>query len=176
MKELANLDTFLCSDESPDECMMLSDLDGFLTGIACSPEVIPEAEWMPLALGGTLEVPEWVRQTIAALFGNILQKLQSDPPFVEPIFWLAPHGDAIAMDWCAGFMDAVSLRPKKWLRLTESGTAGPLMTPLMLHMLDEDGSSSMGIPQEDLSQTLDHAAEAIPGAVVGMYLFWRELE
>ncbi|UWR33748.1 YecA family protein [Sulfitobacter sp. W027] len=134
MKELANLDTFLSSDESPDDCMMLSDLDGYLTGIACSPEVIPEPEWMALALGGTLvEVPEWVKQTIGALFGNILQKLQNDPPFVKPIFWLAPEGDAIAMDWCAGFIDAVSLRPRKRLRLTESGTQGHLMPPHAPH-------------------------------------------
>ncbi|UOA30469.1 hypothetical protein DSM110093_00217 [Sulfitobacter sp. DSM 110093] len=174
MQELANLDVFLCSNDSPDGCLMLSDLDGFLTGIACSPEMIPETEWIALALGGTLEVPEWVKQTIVALFGNILQKLLNDPPFVEPSFWLAPEGEVIAMDWCAGFIDAVSLRPRKWLRLTESGTQGHLMTPLMLHMLDDAGSSLMGIPQEDLNQALDEAAEAIPEAVVGIYRFWQE--
>ena len=45
-------------------------------------------------------------------------------------------GDAIAMDWCAGFLNAVSLRSKQWLRLTESGKECALMDPLMLHMLD----------------------------------------
>jgi hypothetical protein len=36
------LDNFLMSDFVNDDCMMLSDLDGFLTGIAISPELIIE--------------------------------------------------------------------------------------------------------------------------------------
>ena len=28
------LDEFLSSEDSPEECMMISDLDGFLTGVA----------------------------------------------------------------------------------------------------------------------------------------------
>ena len=32
--DLDLLDAYLLSDQSPPECMMLSDLDGFLTGVA----------------------------------------------------------------------------------------------------------------------------------------------
>ena len=32
MTNFAQLDQYLSSDESPEDCMMLSDLDGFLTG------------------------------------------------------------------------------------------------------------------------------------------------
>src|SRR4028119_575080 len=35
--DLEALDLFLMSDASPEDCMQLSDLDGFLTGIAIAP-------------------------------------------------------------------------------------------------------------------------------------------
>ena len=37
--DLDLLDDYLLSDQSPPECLLLSDLDGFLTGIAIGPEV-----------------------------------------------------------------------------------------------------------------------------------------
>ncbi len=63
-------------------------------------------------------------------------------------------------------MQAVTLRPKDWLRLTESGIGGQLITPMMVHLLVENGNSVMGIPQEDLDQSLDEAARQIPETVV----------
>jgi Uncharacterised protein family (UPF0149) len=38
--DLEALDCFLMSDRSPPDSMMLSDLDGFLTGIAVGPELV----------------------------------------------------------------------------------------------------------------------------------------
>lgn len=70
-------------------------------------------------------------------------------------------------------MQAVGLRPKEWLRLTESGTAGHLVTPILVHVLDGNGNSVLGIAQEDLDATLDVAAEAIPEVVGEIYGFWQ---
>ncbi len=50
--DLKALDRFLTSDRSPRESMMLSDLDGFLTGIAVGPELVLPSEWLPLVWGG----------------------------------------------------------------------------------------------------------------------------
>ena len=173
MPDLESLDAYLSSDDSPDECMMLSDLDGFLHGIACSPVPVPSQEWLPVALGGSpADVPDWVLQSIMMIHDSITHGLNFDPPEVEPIFWEAREGHVIAMDWCEGFMQAVSLRPKHWLRLTESGTGGQLITPIMVHLLDDNGDSVMGIPQEKLDETLALAAEEIPKSVVAIYRFW----
>jgi len=172
--DLEALDAYLSSDDSPDDCMMLSDLDGFLHGVVCSPVAIPQVEWLQKALGGPADgLPLEILQAIIDIYYNIQDGLALDEPEVEPIFWQAKEGHVIAMDWCAGFMDAVSLRPKEWLRLTESGTSGHLMTPILCHLLDENGNSVLGIRQEDLDATLDQAAEKIPNAVVGIYQFWR---
>jgi len=45
--DLDLLDAYLLSDQSPPECMLLSDLDGFLTGIAIGPDVVMPSEWLP---------------------------------------------------------------------------------------------------------------------------------
>ena len=37
----------LCPRNAPDDSMGLSDLDGFLTGIAVGPELILPSEWLP---------------------------------------------------------------------------------------------------------------------------------
>ena len=45
--DLNRLDEFLMSDRAPENGMGLSDLDGFLTGIAVGPELILPSEWLP---------------------------------------------------------------------------------------------------------------------------------
>ena len=167
------LDAYLMSDESPEDCMMLSDMDGFLHGIACSPEVVPSEEWMNKIFASLpADVPGWVLAMVGLRYTQILKNLTRNPPVVEPIFWQASEGHVIAMDWCEGFMDAVALRPKAWLRLTESGSHGHLITPIMAHLLDDSGNSALGIPQEELDQSLAEAAEQIPDAIVGIHQFW----
>ncbi len=173
--DLEALDNFLSSDDSPDNCMMLSDLDGFLHGVICSPVPIPSEEWITGVLGANpKDVPTWVVYDITDLYMGIAQGLMTDPPVVEPIFWQAREGHVIAMDWCEGFMQAVALRPKEWLRLTESGTDGHLIAPVVAHLLDENGNSSLGIPREMLDVALAEAADAIPAAVAGIFAYWRQ--
>src|SRR3954467_15831624 len=50
--DLDLLDAYLLSDQSPPECLLLSHLDGFLTGIAIGPEVVMPSEWLPHVWGG----------------------------------------------------------------------------------------------------------------------------
>ena len=173
--DLEALDAYLMSDDSPEGAMMLSDLDGFFHGIACSPVLIPAEEWMSKALGAhPATLPNWVNETVAHLYMTIGEGLMASPAEVEPIFWQVKEGHVIAMDWCEGFMDAVALRPKHWLRLTKSGVEGRLMAPIMAHMLDDEGNSMLGIPQDKLDVALAEAAEAIPDAVSGIFRFWKE--
>ena len=171
---LDELDQFLSSDESPENCMMLSDLDGLLHGVICSPSPVSSDVWMAAGLGAELkELPEWVVNTLTDRYMEIAQGLAHDPMVVEPIFWQAKEGHVIAMDWCEGFMKAVSLNPKEWLRLSESGKDGHLMTPILLHMIDEQGNSMMGITQDQLDKTLFQASEIIPDSVARIYLYWQ---
>lgn len=44
-----------------------------------------------------------------------------------------------------------------------------LMFLILVHILDEDGTSPYGIPQDELDKTLDQAAEAIPAVVPAIF-------
>ena len=71
--DLEALDRFLMSDRSPPDSMMLSDLDGFLTGIAIGPELVLPSEWLPLVWGG--EAPEFADEGEAkAVLGAIMAR------------------------------------------------------------------------------------------------------
>jgi uncharacterized protein len=73
--DLEALDRFLMSDRSPPNSMMLSDLDGFLTGIAIGPELVLPSEWLPLVWGG--EAPEFADESEAkAVLGANHEPLQ----------------------------------------------------------------------------------------------------
>jgi len=175
--DLEALDQYLASEDSPEDCMMLSDLDGFLHGIICSPVAIPSEEWMVMALGSEVDgLPVWVVDEIKEQFAGIRAGFLSNPAVAEPIFWQAHEGHVIAMDWCEGFMEAVAMRPNEWLRLTESGSDGHLTTPIMLHIMDDNGNSVMGVPQEELDEVLAQAAEDIPAAVVGIHNYWQQIQ
>ena len=43
----------------------------------------------------------------------------------------------------------------------------------MVHLLDDNGNSVMGIPQEELDQVLAEAADAIPDTVIDIFNYWR---
>ncbi|MEO3480663.1 YecA family protein [Phaeobacter sp. CAU 1743] len=162
------------SDDSPEDCMMLSDLDGFLHGVVCSPAPISREEWLRKALGDAPDnLPKWVVETVDHLHGSIAKDLASSPSELSPIFWESADGHVIAMDWCEGFMEAVSLRPRDWLKLTASREHGHLMTPIIVHLFDDSGQSLLGIPEDELPKALDEAAKAIPTTVVGVHEFWK---
>ena len=58
---LVGLDQYLSSEESPEDCMMLSDLDGLLHGVICSPSPVSSDVWMAAGLGAEpKELPDWV--------------------------------------------------------------------------------------------------------------------
>jgi len=69
--DLDLLDDYLLSDQSPPECMLLSDLDGFLTGIAIGPEIVMPSEWLPHVWGGEDPVFDDPAQA-SAILGTIM--------------------------------------------------------------------------------------------------------
>lgn len=77
--DLEVLDSFLMSDRSPSDSMMLSDLDGFLTGIAIGPELVLPSEWLPLIWGG--DAPEFADEDEAkAILDAIMSRYNENSP------------------------------------------------------------------------------------------------
>jgi uncharacterized protein len=154
--------------------MLLSDLDGFLTGVICCPVLIMPSEWLPLALGGTpVDIPPEPLELIMQRYNEIVAALNSAPPVLEPVFWQAKEGHVIAMDWCERFMDAVALRQAEWdaFRTTQEGK--PWMQPIVSHLFDEEGVSLSGVGERELDAHLARAAKKIPETVPQIFSYWQ---
>ncbi len=176
--DLETLDDFLMSERAPSESMMLSDLDGFLTGIAVGPELILPSEWLPLIWGG--EAPEFVDEaeakailgTIMGRYNEILRQVQNDA--LDPVFWADRDGALIAMDWAEGFLQAIMLRADAWKRLFKSKRDGQLLFPILALCGDENGDSLLGLTPGEEDTVMEEAAEFIPDCVIAIAAYWRE--
>ena len=174
MTDLQALDAFLSSDESPENSMQLSDLDGFLTGIVCSPDVIMPSTWLPVAFGSPeVGAPPEIIELVMERYNEIVAGLNTETPILEPVFWQTKEGTVIAMDWCEGFMDAYALRSDSWDELMRTDEGRDWMFPIFAHLLDEDGNSLVGAQQDQIDALLDAAAEQIAVTVPNIFKFWQ---
>jgi uncharacterized protein len=172
--DLEKLAAYLSSDDSPDECMLLSDLDGFLTGVICSPVVIVPNEWLPVALGASpAGIPLDIIELVMERYNEIVGTLNATPPYLEPVFWQAKEGHVIAMDWCEGFMDAMELRKEEWADFRSSAPGKKWLKPIMDHLFDDNFVSLSGVSERDLDAHLDRAAREIPEVVPQIFIYWQ---
>jgi yecA family protein len=154
--------------------LLLSDLDGFLTGVICSPELIAPSDWLSTALGGPpTNVPPEILDLIMQRYNEIVAAMNSIPPLLEPVFWQAKEGHVIAMDWCEGFMDAVALRKSEWDSFMATKQGKQWMQPIIDHLFDEDFVSVSGVGERELYAHLDRAAKKIPETVPKIVSYWQ---
>ena len=172
------LDEFLMSDKSPDDCLQISDLDGFLTGVVIGPELIMPSEWMPVIWQGepdfeTTEQAERIMGAIMARYNEIIHQLDDEPGAFEPIFFEAPDGRVLAADWAEGFMEAVELRADAWDALFEDEDARLLFAPIMAHLHDKDGKPLVDGSPEEILKIREDCAQSLPFAIKGVYEYWK---
>ncbi|RDJ04527.1 YecA family protein [Rhizobium grahamii] len=169
------LDDYLMSDSSPAESMLLSDLDGFLTGISVGPEAIPPDEWLP-AIWARLRLSLTMRARPKLSLGHYGpvrgDRPQIDNEIVEPIFWQS--GDTvIAWDWADGFVESFALRQRRWTKMVKS-EAGILLVPIMTLCDPENLLDELEI--EEKERAVDNAIEALPDTVLAIAAYWRMSE
>jgi uncharacterized protein len=176
--DLDLLDAYLLSDQSPPECMLLSDLDGFLTGIAIGPEVVMPSEWLPHVWDGEEPVfddhvqASAILGTIMGRYNMILREVEAGA--FGPLFWETQDGTVIAADWAEGFMRAVALRADAWEPLLRSKRQGRLLFPILALCSDEQGDSALGLEPEEEDRVMAEAAEFIPVCVTEIAAYWRK--
>lgn len=168
------LDKVLMSDRAPDNGMQISDLDGFLTGLAVNPNAISQAEFMPVLWGG--EEPtfknaaeaKWVVDTILARYAEIEETLRTAPDELDPIFWEGPDGQIIVDDWAAGFLDAVSMRPDDWRALFEDDDAFLAIAPIIIAAHNLETVENMGLTAAVQQETLRELPQILTSCLVRM--------
>lgn len=178
--DLEPLDRFLMSDQSPPDCMLLSDLDGFLTGLVVGPELILPSEWLPVVWGGdepefdSLEQAQTVLGAIMARYNDIARGLEEAEEELAPIYWQTRDGEVVMADWASGFMEAVGLRADTWLELINDDEAGVLLVPILALCADEEDNDVLDI---DLSEDPEAAREVgamLPKCVAAIHEYWRD--
>ncbi|WP_232834053.1 MULTISPECIES: UPF0149 family protein [unclassified Sphingomonas] len=117
------------ADLPVEEPMLLTELDGFLTGLIICPEPIPVDEWMTVIWGVDVDgVPpfddpldvQWFVKAVAARRDEIARDLARGR--LQPILDIDERDGEILWEyWIDGFSDAVALRPDAW----SAGAANP---------------------------------------------------
>jgi uncharacterized protein len=158
--------------------MMLSDLDGFLTGVAIGPEVGMPSEWLPHVWGGEEPVFDDHVQA-SAILGTIMGRYNAILREVEagafgPLFWETQDGAVIAADWAEGFMRAVALRADAWEPLLRSKRHRRVLLPILALCADEHGDSALGLGPDEEDRIMAEAAELIPVCVTEIATYWRK--
>jgi uncharacterized protein len=177
-KKLRQLDNFLLSDCVTDDCMMLSELDGFLAGVIVSPELIMPSEWMPIIWGEespefeTMEQAQSISDAIMGLYNEIIKQL--DQRQYEPIFDVDTRNDDTIWEiWIGGFYTALSLRPDAWLPFGRGKANKALSTFMRLHLIANTPISELE-PMDMDEELISAAPDLIPFSVEELH--WARLE
>lgn len=121
--ELDRLDVFMCHQDD-DDVMMLTELDGYLTGVLVCPDLIRPSVWMPVIWGeaGPVFANEGegreILGLIMGLYNDIVGRLQR-PKSYGPLIDEDIDGTFLWEFWAQGFGKALSLRPKVWSRFDQ---------------------------------------------------------
>ncbi|BCK88520.1 hypothetical protein MIZ01_2324 [Sideroxyarcus emersonii] len=183
-EEMDELDSFLMSDATTNEVMLLDCLDGFLTALASGPAMPKPEVWMPRIWGPTTaDTPAFASDAQAARITDLLTRhlnaivwsLQQDAEHFEPVFDLQVYeGDEHEyMDgemWAHGFMTGIDMQRDKWKALFESRHGPVALRPIYLL-----GAAEITEAEEALVQTpaqREELSRQIPASIGWVYKFW----
>ena len=105
-----------------DEPMLLTELDGLLTGVLVAPQVLTPEDWLPVVWGDETDgVPpfedpldvQWFRSAVIARRDEIARDLSRGR--LRPILDTDErNGDVLWEPWIDGFAAAIELLPGSW--------------------------------------------------------------
>jgi uncharacterized protein len=182
--EMDELDSFLMSDATTNEVMMLDCLDGFLTAIVSGPVQPKLDEWLPRVWGPSAEdAPVFSGEAQAEKIVGLMMRhmnaivwsLQQEPEFFEPIFDLNVYMDdereyVDGEMWAHGYMTGINIRRDGWQALFESKHGIEMLHPIRLL-----GSADISGEEEALIETpaqREELSKLIPASVAWIYKFW----
>ena len=183
-KEMSELDSFLLSEATSDETMMLDCLDGYLTAIVTGPVTLKPSEWLPKVWGPTeedepafetMEQAQRIFELIIRHMNGIIGTLESDPDSFEPVFDVAVYPDSPReyVDgemWANGFMAGINLNRKNWQEFFAAPNCADVLRPIRLL-----GADDVTDEEEELTRTpaqREDLSNQIPASVAWIYRFW----
>lgn len=170
---------FLTSPAAPRSAMSPMELDGYLTGIVVSPDLLLPSDWLDGIWGQNEPTFDGLDQTktviaavmdhynaiIAALDVGFKQIEAKQPVDYRPLFLAASDKPKheVVRTWVRGFGKAMALAPESWSSLAEDKRLQPLLTPFIGFLDVKDPNFE---PADNIDELLDEAATAIPRATI----------
>ncbi len=155
--------------------MLLTELDGFLTGLVICPEAIPPAEWMAVVWGAEADwIPpfedpldvQWFADAVAARRDEIARDLARGK--LQPIFDVDERdGEVLWEYWIDGFAEATALRPESWAAL--AGDPERAVPRSRLATLIAVARNESDLDSVDINALQDRAVAEIVEAVRHLY-------
>jgi uncharacterized protein len=163
------------ADLPVEQPMLLTELDGFLTGLLVAPQATPANEWMEVIWGPeTQGVPpfedpldvQWFASAVLARQSEIARDLGRGK--FQPILDVDERDrELLWEDWVGGFAEAVALRPNAWSALANDDS---LSQPwLQLETLIKVARNESDLDSVEVNALQDHVVSDLTGAVLRLY-------
>lgn len=173
--ELDELDDFLLSDDTPENCMDISALDGFFAALVLNPRLIMPSEYLSwiwdmeegeeVPSFASVEQANHIMQLVMRYYNSVLDEIGRDN--FAPLFYISAQEDGgfDAECWCEGFMRGVFLFRESWTSVFEKHPE--FLSPMVL--LGTEHGWEMLDNSRDVKRTTQEAYESIAGAVTLLY-------
>ena len=164
-------------DSLADVCdpMEVSELDGLIAGIIVSPDLIHPSEWLKSVWGKAhdddpiftdLEHVQTVIGMVMEHYNEVAHDLAHRPLRYSPIFSVDTRNDDVMCEaWLSGFMQALQLRPKPWLKILSVKSEASLALSGMF-MLDEVYKRTTKLSKKEAEEFVIVAPDMIADWVV----------
>lgn len=179
--EIDELDAFLMSEASSDECMDLVTLDGFLTALVVGPRLVAPNVWLPVVWGGSSEPMFESKEQAEQIIGLILRRMnmisgmfgENSSGFEPLLYEREVNGTplCIADDWCVGFIRAMELDAEAWDPLVDDETNRVLLVPI-LTLGTEEGLDQIDAAADPASEYAA-AMDMLYLSMEAIYTYWR---
>lgn len=140
--EFEELDAFLLSEDSPEECMDISMVDGFFAALAIRPDLIRPNVWLPEVLGheqdgvfGDALQASQIVSLLVRYYNEVVWHLREAAEEFEPMFYtseLDGKTNQIVDEWCVGFVRGLRLENSAWTRWLQDPELKELIGPFLL--------------------------------------------
>lgn len=174
------LEDFLLSDRVSEDAMTLSELDGFLAGIAVGPEPIEPEEWLPFVWGGE-SGPDFTDETqmaavlgaIVGLYNDVVSQIAERT--YTPILWIDTDGAPLPEGWAHAFLEAAGLRLDAWRPLLESERDGYILIPLFAFCTDDGEPVLPDMTAKERETIRRNASDMIADTVLVVADYWERV-
>ncbi len=178
-KKLKQLEKFLYSDAVSEDAMLLSELDGFIAGIAVCPALIMPSEWIRVIWAG--EEPVFENEAQAQNIMSILMGYYNDTLHAldkgkyMPIYDKDNDDSFLWEIWLEGFFRAIHMRADDWLSFADNDDQDLQRSIFILTRLREIVRADDDFENMDIDADLEEVApDLIPESVLQLHNYRKQ--